>query len=154
MENFTRLSIDLALSSRLKEYDKLVNEGESKMRNCVFYIDGACKKFHKNSKILTAWKKDGAIVPHSLFCYLCPFYAFRDDGERITFTMYDLYVFYVELKARIEKDVIRLEERLDDMTFSSSVFIRRRYNDMINLLNDVQEKIDIIKTVLNVTKEI
>ncbi|WP_157042965.1 hypothetical protein [Sulfuracidifex metallicus] len=58
------------------------------------------------------------------------------------------------MKARIEKDVIRLEERLDDMTFSSSVFIRRRYNDMINLLNDVQEKIDIIKTVLNITKEI
>ncbi len=154
MEDFTKLSIDIAFSSRLKNYDKLVTEGDRKMKSCIFYDDRTCIKFRANSRILTVWKKDNKLTPHPLFCYLCPFYAFRDDGERITFSMYDLYLFYVELRSRLDKELTRLDERLNDVAFSSSFFIRRRYSEMMEALSDVEDKIDVIKTILSVTKDL
>ncbi len=152
MEEFTKISIDLALSTKIKNYDRLVSEGESKMKTCVFYDGGSCIKFRSNSKILAVWKNDTKITPHALFCYLCPFYAFRDDGDRISLTMYDLYLFYMELRARIEREAVKLEERLNDVTFASSVFIRKRYNELLDILNDAEDKIDIIKAILSITK--
>ncbi|WP_338603869.1 hypothetical protein V6M85_05215 [Sulfolobus tengchongensis] len=152
MQNFRELSIDIVLSHKIRNYDQIVAEGTRKRDSCAFFIYGYCKKFSSKSKILASWISNGKIVPHPVFCYLCPYYSLRDDEKTITVDLFDIYLTYKNLKTQIERELEFIENRLSEFSFSTSIALRRRREDLVSFLDDIITKIKILMEVIKVSE--
>ncbi|QXJ31514.1 Uncharacterized protein J5U22_01076 [Saccharolobus shibatae] len=152
MQNFRELSIDIVLSHRIRDYDQIILEGSRKRDSCVFFTYGYCKKVSSKSKVLASWISNGKIVPHPLFCYLCPFYSLRDDDKTVTIDLFDIYLTYKNLKTQIERELEFIESRLSEFSFSTSIALKRRREDLIAFLDDISTKIKILMEIIRVSE--
>ncbi|WP_218267196.1 hypothetical protein [Saccharolobus shibatae] len=152
MQNFRELSIDIVLSHRIRDYDQIILEGSRKRDSCVFFTYGYCKKVSSKSKVLASWISNGKIVPHPLFCYLCPFYSLRDDDKTVTIDLFDIYLTYKNLKTQIERELEFIESRLSEFSFSTSIALKRRREDLVAFLDDISTKIKILMEIIRVSE--
>ncbi len=152
MQNFRELTIDIALSKRINGYERIYEDGLRRRNSCVYYNAEYCKKFSGKSKILASWKSNGKIVPHPAFCYLCPYYSIKDDGKIITADLLDIYIIYVNLKGQLEKELEFIENRLSEFSYSTSIALRRRREDLLAFLDDVISKIKMLLEMIRISE--
>ncbi|MEM0131011.1 MAG: hypothetical protein QXN74_02685 [Saccharolobus sp.] len=150
MQNFRELTIDIVLSRRIKDYDEIYYEGMRRRNSCIYFNSQYCKKFSSKSKILASWESNGKIIPHPIFCYICPYYSLRDDGQSVTSDLFDIYLMYKNLKDQIEREIEFIENRLTEFSFSTSLALKRRREELINILNDIITKLKILMDLIRI----
>lgn len=153
MQNFRELTIDIALSHKIRNYDEILYEGTRKRNSCVFFSPGYCKKFSPRSKILASWISNGKIIPHPVFCYLCPYYSLRDDEKTVTVDLFDIYMMYRNLKVQIERELQFIENKLAEFSYSTSLALRRRREDLLSFLDDITMKSKILLEIIKMSEK-
>ncbi|AEB95342.1 conserved hypothetical protein [Metallosphaera cuprina Ar-4] len=84
-------------------------------------------------------------------CYLCPYYSSGAESKVIT-SLLQLLRDYVSMRNGIEREIYNLESRTTEMLYSSIV-LRRRRQELISILNEVQSKIELIKLLIKYEEE-
>ncbi|BCU69234.1 hypothetical protein [Stygiolobus caldivivus] len=148
MEKFRELIVDLALSKEINNYEEILEEGRKKRDSCVYLIDNTCSRYIiKKDSILVEWiDKNHRATPHPLLCYICPYYSIREEDKRDVLDIFDLYLYYENEKEAVERELLFLDRRYDENPFQLPV--KRRREDLIIFLEDINQKINIIKRVI------
>ncbi|MEL9969925.1 MAG: hypothetical protein QXR57_04325 [Metallosphaera sp.] len=151
MENFRSLIIDIYLSSRLPNFQGVLQEGVNKRSKCSYYDGKFCNVVKTKDPVLISWEVSDRIVPHPIMCYLCPYYSSGAESKVIT-SLLQLLRDYVSMRNGIEREIYNLESRTTEMLYSSIV-LRRRRQELISILNEVQSKIELIKLLIKYEEE-
>ncbi|MEM3758791.1 MAG: hypothetical protein QXV70_04055, partial [Saccharolobus sp.] len=60
------------------------------------------------------------------------------------------YLMYKNLKDQIEREIEFIENRLTEFSFSTSLALKRRREELINLLNDIITKLKILMDIIRI----
>ena len=148
MEKFRELLIDITLSSRFHNYQDIIDEGRKKRDTCAYFDGERCKKFIvKDKKIPTSWITDDEMSPHPLICYICPKYSIKkEEEEKEVIDLFDFLLYYEKFKEEVERELIYLDQKRIEFPFQLS--LKRRREDLIILLDDIINKIKVLKELI------
>ncbi|BFH72510.1 hypothetical protein SJAV_04540 [Sulfurisphaera javensis] len=151
MEKFREILIDITLSSHIPNYRDLLFEGKKKRDLCAYYDGNYCKKFKvTNTNVPANWISNNRMNPHPIICYICPYFSIRFEEKEIVLDLFDILLYYEELRETIERELNFIENKMIGINFPLS--LRRRRDDLIALLNDVSTKIKVLKELLKTFK--
>ena len=152
MEKFREIITDLTLSKEIQNYEEILEEGRKKRDSCAYFVDGVCTRFIiKEDSILLEWvneRHEG--VPHPLLCYICPYYSIKKDDKRDVLDLFDIYLYYENERDRIERELLFIDRRYEETPFRLS--LKRRREELIAYLEDLSEKLKIIKKVIKINR--
>jgi hypothetical protein len=145
-EKIRELSISILLSSRIKDYDKIEEEGGKKRNNCAFFNGKNCERIRVSHKerILVSWYSDNTFLPHPILCYICPYYSSRRENySKINLDLFELYSYYYTLKEKLERELIMLDSKVRDFVISNSLLFKRRREELIVILEEIKRKLNV-----------
>ncbi|BCS92929.1 hypothetical protein L3N51_01515 [Metallosphaera sp. J1] len=146
MDDFRGLIIDIYLSSKIPNYERTIKDGEIRRNRCNQFDGKYCRLVKTKDWILQAWSVGENISPHPILCYLCPYYGSNIEGS-VNTSLLQLLREYISIKNGIEREIFNLESKIGEMLYSSLVLKRRR-QELINTLNEIESKINIIKVLI------
>ncbi len=150
MENFRELIIDAVLSKRIRNFKDVENEGTRK-RNICSYFNGKICRIKFEESVVSSWLSQEGITPHPVLCYICPYFSIKQEDESIKSNLFEIYAYYAKLKENIEKELQFIESRVNNIAYSS-ISLKRRREELIYLLDDVNEKIKITAELIKLSE--
>jgi hypothetical protein len=150
MENFRELIIDAVLSKRIKNFKDIESEGTRK-RNICSYFNGKICRIKFEESVVSSWLSQEGITPHPVLCYICPYFSLKEEEENIKSSLFDIYAYYAKLKESVEKELQFIESRVNNFVYSS-VSLKRRREELIYLLDDINEKIKITTELIKLSE--
>ena len=150
MEKFRELIADMVFSREISNYEDKIEEGRKKRDSCIYFMNGVCSRYViKKDSILLEWiGKDRRATPHPLLCYICPYYSLKAEERKDILDIIELYVYYENEKELVERELLFLDRRYEENPFHLS--LKRRREDLIIFLENINEKINIIKRIIKV----
>ena len=150
MERFREILIDIALSKTIPNYQDLLDEGKKRRDICAYFDGKYCNKFKvSRGNVPASWISNNKMVPHPIMCFVCPYFSLRYyEGKQIELDLFDILLYYEELKETIEKELIFIENKMNETGFS--LLLKRRREELISLLNDVVTKIKVLKELIKI----
>jgi len=147
MEKFREILIDIALSKAIPNYQDLFYEGKKKRDLCAYFDGKYCNKFKvTNGNVPANWISNNKMNPHPIMCFLCPYFSIRYEDKQIVLDLFDILLYYEELRETIERELNFIENKMTGINFPLS--LRRRREDLIALLNDIITKIKVLKELM------
>ncbi|BBL46780.1 hypothetical protein [Metallosphaera sedula] len=146
MDDFRGLIIDIYLSSKIPNYERTVRDGEIKRNRCNQFDGKYCKLIKTKDWVLQVWSVGDNVSPHPILCYLCPYYGSNIEGS-VNTSLLQLLREYISIKNGIEREISNLESKIGQMLYSS-VVLRRRRQELLSILDEVESKINIIKALI------
>lgn len=150
MEKFREILIDIALSKKFQNYQDLIYEGKKKRDLCAYFDGKYCKKYIIKGEVPAIWISNNKMNPHPLICFACPYFSMKEDNKQVVFDLFDILLYYEELRETIERELNFIENRMIGLNFPLS--LKRRREDLLSLLNDIIVKIKVIKELLKISK--
>ncbi|MBP1357536.1 MAG: hypothetical protein JZD40_03495 [Sulfolobus sp.] len=149
-QSFREITLNALLSKRLQNFDKIVNIGERKKRNCIFYNGNFCTKFKVKENAPASWVSNSKMDPHPVFCYVCPYFSSRDDEGEVELDLLDIYLYYKEIEKNIDRELKFLDSRRKDYFLFGTLGLDRRREELLVLLEDLREKENILKELISI----
>ncbi|WP_252896778.1 hypothetical protein [Metallosphaera hakonensis] len=101
--------------------------------------------------ILLSWTLKDQVSPHPVLCYLCPYYGSNID-ETVNTSLLQLLRDYISIRNGIEREISNIEGKIGEMLYSSLVLKRRR-QELLTMLDEIDFKINIIKLLIRYQEE-
>lgn len=153
MEEFRDLLISTILHNKLKNFDLLQNEGIKKRKMCI-YFDGNYCKISFEEKIVSTWTSiDNKIRPHPILCYICPYFSVGEDDKITKSSLIDIYLYYIKMRERLEREIQYIESKINNLLYVYPSLKRRR-EELISLLDDINDKIKITLELIKLSEQI
>ncbi|ARM75006.1 hypothetical protein [Acidianus manzaensis] len=152
MENFRELIIDSILSKKFSNFNEIENDGIKKRNSCIYYDGNFCKIFFEE-KIISSWTSKGKIKPHPILCYICPYFSIRYNDIAPKSSLIDIYLYYIKMKDSIEREIEYIESKMNNIMYAYSS-IKRRKEELILLLNDINDKIKLTLELIKLSEQI
>lgn len=151
MEKFREILVDITLSSHLPCYRDIFFEGKKKRDLCAYFDGNYCNKFKiTNNNIPANWISNNKMNPHPIVCYICPYFSIRYEDKTIALDFFDILLYYEELRETVERELTFIENKMIGVSFPLS--LKKRRDDLIALLNDIETKIKVLKELLKIYK--
>ncbi|AWR96526.1 hypothetical protein DFR86_02490 [Acidianus sulfidivorans JP7] len=152
MENFREIIIDSILSKKIDNFNDIQEQGIKKRNTCVYYDGNFCQIFFEE-KIVSIWTTKGKIKPHPVLCYLCPYFSIRYNDSISKSSLLDIYLYYVKMKDSIEREIEYIESKMNNIMYAYSS-IKRRKEELITLLNDINDKLKLTLELIKLSQQI
>ncbi|MBW9140766.1 MAG: hypothetical protein K1T65_03560 [Candidatus Aramenus sp.] len=147
MEEFRQKILDVYLSSKIKNFSEAYNEGLNKKNSCAYFDGRFCKRITIKEEVLAIWRSEDKISPHPILCYLCPYFSLRDEGIHSNIDLFEILSYYEKIRSNIIKEIEYLEARLNEFLHTSPS-LRRRREELILVLQDIEEKRNVALTLI------
>jgi hypothetical protein len=151
MDGFRAIIIDVFLSSRVSDYSKIQEEGSVRMRKCNHFNGKSCNLVLTEDSLLCSWREGESVSPHPVLCYLCPFYSTNREGKTKV-GLLELLGYYTTIKRNLERELIHIESKIGE-TLYSSIALKRRREELINIMDQTDRRISLIKTLMRLEGE-
>lgn len=153
MENFRQLIVDAILRKRLKNYENAEKEGLRKRKICG-YFDGNYCRIYFEEKIVSVWTSiEHKIKPHPVLCYICPYFSVSQEDNISRSSLLDIYSYYIKMRDRIEREIEYVEAKMNNLIYTYPS-LKRRKEELIYLLDEVNEKIRITLELIKLSEQV
>ncbi len=147
MDEFRQKILDVYLSSRIRNFNEAYNEGSNKKNSCAYYDGKFCKRVTIKEEVLAIWRSGDRINPHPILCYLCPYFSIRGEELHSNIDLFEILSYYEKIRNNIIKEIEYLESRLNEFLYTSPS-LRRRREELILILQEVEEKRNVALTLI------